>query len=122
MGAGAALKYAERKRERLATGDQQTSVVWSGTWTAPDSFIMVICSCGLFPQSSLCQAFFPCRLWRVEPSHAYYGKGRKTIIAIIASTQTSPSQKVFPPQFILKSTCDTSTFSLHSPASGEASA
>jgi hypothetical protein len=28
MGAGAELKYAERKRERLATGDQQTSVVW----------------------------------------------------------------------------------------------
>ena len=76
------LKYAEIKKEREKGWQREINRPrWSGTrtWAAPDSFIMVFCSCGLFPQSSLCQAkpFFPVVCGVTVPSHAYYGQGGK---------------------------------------------
>jgi hypothetical protein len=116
MGAGTELKYPKRKRERLRSTD-----LGAGTWTAPDSFIihhgflLVWSFSPIVIVPSQAKPFFPV-VCGAEPSHAYYGQGgEKATLPSLQVTQTSPSQKVFLPQFILKSTPDTSTLSLHPP-------
>ena len=121
MGAGSCRIEVCRKKERKVGNGRSTDlgglVLAQHQTVSSWLFARVV----FFPNRHCAKCFFPVVCGVRYPAMPIMAKGRKSKIPIIASPQTSPSQKVFLPQFVLKSSCNISTLSLHSPASGEAS-